>query len=479
MEANKVTYNRAKTWQIGLFAFNNTATNLYMFLMIYVSFYASNVGGMLVATVGVLLTSMRIFDGITDPIIGFIIDKTNTKFGKFRPAMILGNVIMACATLVLYSTLDSIPESMKVLYFIAVYGVYIIGYTFQTACTKAAQACLTSDPEQRPVFTLFDSIYNTVVFTGGGIYVASYLVGKYGDFTQELFNEFVLTAVILSAVLTVLAVIGIAGKDRVEFFGLGSKTPVVKFKDYLDVIKNNRAIQMLIFAASTDKLASTTMSNVSVTMIIYGVVAGNYALSGAVGGYSMIPTLIIVALGVQFARKMGQKQAIVLFTWIPMLLSAVLGGMILFGDMTSLNVTTFNFFTIAYIVVLTLMNGTRNVSGAIVIPMIADCADYETYRSGKYVPGMMGTLFSFVDKLISSLATSIVAFTLAGIGFTTTLPTIDTPFSNELLYIGVFLMVGMPVIGWICSLIAMKFYPLTKEKMDEIQVEIENIKKSA
>ena len=34
--------------------------------------------------------------------------------------------------------------------------------------------------------------------------------------------------------------------------------------------------------------------------------------------------------------------------------------------------------------------------------MTADCADYEVYRSGRYVPGLMGTLFSFVDKLISS-----------------------------------------------------------------------------
>lgn len=41
--------------------------------------------------------------------------------------------------------------------------------------------------------------------------------------------------------------------------------------------------------------------------------------------------------------------------------------------------------------------------------MTADCADYEVYRTGKYVPGLMGTLFSFVDKLVSSLAATVVA----------------------------------------------------------------------
>ena len=44
--------------------------------------------------------------------------------------------------------------------------------------------------------------------------------------------------------------------------------------------------------------------------------------------------------------------------------------------------------------------GFQGLSGNIVIPMTADCADYEVYRTGRYVPGLMGTLFSFVDKII-------------------------------------------------------------------------------
>lgn len=52
-------------------------------------------------------------------------------------------------------------------------------------------------------------------------------------------------------------------------------------------------------------------------------------------------------------------------------------------------------------------------AGNIVIPMTADCADYETYRSGKYVPGLMGTLFSFVDKIVSSFAPMIAGLVFA------------------------------------------------------------------
>ena len=78
-------YNDCPTWRLGLFALNNTATNLYMFAMGYISMYASGIAGLLVTVVGFILTAMRIFDGITDPIVGFLIDKTDGKFGKFRP----------------------------------------------------------------------------------------------------------------------------------------------------------------------------------------------------------------------------------------------------------------------------------------------------------------------------------------------------------------------------------------------------------
>ena len=476
VEKETVVYNRAKNWQIGLFAFNNSATNLFMVLMMYISYYTVDIAGMAFATISMLLTAMRIFDGFTDPIIGFIIDKTNSKFGKFRPAMFIGYVIMAISAVVLYNTTHLLPEVLRIPYFILVYGVYIIGYTFQTACTKAAQSCLTNDPEQRPVFSLFDGIYNTILFAGASILVANYLVPKHGGFTMPMFNELLLIIIVSAGVCTALAIIGIAKKDRIEFFGLGTTGPKIKFKDYFDVIKNNRAIQMLIFAASTDKLASSTMRNVAVTAVIYGVVAGDFGLSGSISGFTTIPSMIVLLIGVQYARKMGQRKALVVSTWFAMAFAAILGGILLTQDMTQLSFASFNSFTVLYSVIIVMMTASMGISGNIVIPMIADCADYETYRSGRYVPGMMGTLFSFVDKLISSLATTIVGFAFVAIGFVNSVPTVDTPFSPELLYVGVFLFVGMPMIGWICSLIAMKFYPLNKEKMADIQEEIQKIK---
>ena len=108
--------------------------------------------------------------------------------------------------------------------------------------------------------------------------------------------------------------------------------------------------------------------------------------------------------------------------------------------------------------------------------MISDCADYETYLSGRFVPGMMGTLFSFIDKIVSSFATTIISLAVAAIGFTTRMPDVTDIYSPELMTVTMLLFIGMPVLGWIASLIALKFYPLDKEKMQEVQAHIQELK---
>ena len=87
--------HRAKLWQIGGFAFNNTATNLYMFMMNFIAYYLTGYVGVGVVVASTLITTMRIWDGVTDPFIGYMVDKTNSKFGKNRPFMVIGNVILA------------------------------------------------------------------------------------------------------------------------------------------------------------------------------------------------------------------------------------------------------------------------------------------------------------------------------------------------------------------------------------------------
>lgn len=472
-------YNSAKLWQIGFFALNNTATNLYMFAIGFVSYYATGFGGLSVVVISAILTAMRIFDGITDPIIGFVIDKTETKFGKFRPAMILGNIIMAASILVMYNYTHQLPKSFQFLFFISVYAVYIIGYTLQCTVTKAAQTVLTNNPKQRPLFSIFDSTYNIAIFTGGQMIVASYLVVKNGGFTLPFFAELNMYALIFSGICTILAVIGIREKDRKEFYGLADSTVETKFRDYWPILKNNRPLQMLIIAASTDKLAGSLVRQPAIVVLFFGVILGDYALSGTIGFITIIPGLLITYYGIHKARKIGMKRAFVMGTWAVLILFAILMVFILMVDPTKISLQNMGMITISFLVLYCLAMGFQSLTSGIVIPMIADVSDYETYKSGRYVPGMVGTLFSFIDKLISSLAPAIVGFCLAIIGFKDVLPQIDEKLTPVLLFLTLGLKFGAPILGFIASLISMKFYILDDKKMVEIQTAITSIKEQA
>ncbi len=477
--------HRVPLWRIGGFALNNTATNLYLVMMGYVSFYLGGFVGMATILASSFSTIMRLWDGITDPFIGFLVDKTTTKFGKNRPFMVIGNVMLLITSFILFHVTHLLPDNpiLRSAFFIVVSCVYYIGYTFQCVVTKSAQSCLTNDPKQRPLFAVFDAVYNTILFTGMSA-LAAFVSKQHGDtfFTTEFFHGMWVPVAVLSAIFTAIAVFSIAPKDRVEFFGTG-KPVKVTLKDYWETLKHNRAIQMLVVSASTDKLAMQAKTT-SVTAVLYGVVAGSFALNAIIQGMTSVPIVILTILVIGgLATTLGQRKGMIIGSVGGIATSAMLILLWVFGDPTSMNNgnggLAMGFFAVA-LVILTVVNGAfNNLAGNIVIPMTADCADYEVYRTGKYVPGMMGTLFSFVDKLISSLAPLIAGIVFAAVGFADKLPDQSAPYSEPLKFAAVFLAYGLIILGQVANLIAMHFYPLTKEKMEEIRGEIDRIKAEA
>ena len=476
--------HRVPLWRIGGFALNNTATNLYLFMMNYVAYYLTGFVGVAVVTASSFSMMMRIWDGVTDPFIGFVVDRTDGKFGKNRPFMVIGNVILCVMSFIMYHVTHLLPENTTVrfAFFIVMAAIFYIGYTFQCVVTKSAQTCLTNDPKQRPLFAVFDGVYNTILFTVMAM-VGANLGTKYGTMeSTDLFHELWMLVAVCSAIFTAIAVISIAPKDRTEFFGTGQAVRV-GLKDYWDTLKNNRAIQMLVVSASTDKLATSTKTS-TVQIVLFAVIAGNLSLQGTLTGLTSIPILILMIFAVGgLATTLGMRKAMLIGSIGGIIANAALALLWLFGDAHSMTNAegglAWSTFTILYVVLTIAFGAFQGISGNIVIPMTADCADYEVYRTGKYVPGMMGTLFSFVDKIISSMAPMIAGLAFAAIGFKDALPDVSTPYRTSLHYVSVFLAHGMIILGLLCNLVALKFYPLTKEKMEEIQDEIAAIKAKA
>lgn len=115
-----------------------------------------------------------------------------------------------------------------------------------------------------------------------------------------------------------------------------------------------------------------------------------------------------------------------------------------------------------------LLNGCKSITNNMVVPMIADCSDYEEYRSGKFVPGLMGALFSFVDKIFAALGTAFVGLVMLVIGYNHRFPQVEDALTPTIKWTTIFLYCIVPALGWICSLIFMHFYKLDKKTMKKI-----------
>ena len=475
--------NRAKFYQLALFPMNNGATNVYFVLILsYIATFGNKVLGLAMVFASFMVTGMRVFDAITDPIIGAIMDKTDGKFGKFRPFMVIGNIVMAVAVIALYMLTPLIPEGMMWLrytMFILLYAVWVIGYTFQTSVTRSAQSVLTNDPNQRPLFTIFNTI-GSLVGMGAMQFVGPIVAGDglAGDYNATWFAIMTPIGIVISVLLTVLAVIGIWEKDQTKYFGLGGKQEQVKVSEYITIIKNNKPLQRLMVAGGGCKLALSIATNMTVLIMLYSCMMGNYDnlyLPMMVLGYVFSAPFFL--LTVRTSQKYGQKRS--LMTYVAVALLCYIGVLALLllwrqGDpswnlsILGENGIAINLYTILFVLFFGIGYGAYYSTADMPIPMVADCADYETYRSGKFSPGIMGTLFSLVDKLVSSLSATVVSIALLFIGVND-LPTKATPYVDGMNWVVIALFCLVPMAAWALTLWAMKGYELDGKRVKVIQ----------
>jgi len=479
--------NRAKFYQLALFPMNNGATNVYFVLILsYIATFGENILG-LIGFASVMVTVMRLFDAVTDPIIGSLMDKTSTKFGKFRPFMVSGNIIMALSVIALYVFTPLIPASVmwvRYVAFVLLYAVWVIGYTFQTSVTRAAQAVLTNDPKQRPLFTVFNTVGS---LAGMGVmqFVGPILAGDrfLGDYNASWFAVMTPIGIIASVVLTALAVIGIWEKDNEKYFGLNGTQEKVKISEYVQIIRTNKPLQRLMIAGGGCKLALAIATNVTVLCMLYGCMMGNYDglyLPMMILGYVFSAPFFL--LTVRTSQKHGQKKSLI--TYIAVALICYIGVLILlmlwkpenptwnlfmqFGFGNGVFSADISLYTILFILFFGVGYGAYYATADMPIPMVADCADYETYRSGKFIPGIMGTLFSLVDKLVSSLAATVVSVAVGFIGYQG-LPTKTTPYMEGMNWVVIALFCIVPMVAWAVTLIAMRGYELDGKRVRTIQ----------
>lgn len=469
-EIDGVQYRRAKLWQIILYACN-AFIGMSIYSLIGLSSYAGSIGfGISTAVVGMILTGTRILDGVTDPLLAFVYDKVNTRFGKIRILIIAGFVIEALALLAMYDW--AAGKGLGALAFTVIYVVYIIGYTLANMTAQTIPPLLTNDPRQRPTLGVWSTVFNYLLPMALSIVLNVVLLPRFGG-TYNL--EFLAAACKLCLVIAFLGVIlvciGVSEYDKPENFrGLSKEKQPLKFKDMVEVLKNNRPLQCYIVSAASDKIAQQTASQAVIVTMLNGIIIGNMGLSTILSVVGMLPSIIFAIVGAKYAGKFGNQETIV--TWSKICIGISVVFLLYFIVIDPSKIAHMGIFTLIYVILTFAKNGANMCVTTANTAFMSDIIDYELERSGRYIPAVVTGTYSFLDKLISSVSATIATGAVALIGYTATMPQPGEPCTTQIFWLTMIITFGLPILGWICTLVAMKFCKLDKAEMVEVQKRI-------
>lgn len=476
-EIDGVQYRRAKLWQIICYACNGLV-GMSVYSLIGMASYSASIGyGITTAVVGVILTSSRILDAVTDPLLAFVYDRVNTRFGKLRILMIAGYLIEAAALYCMFTGFSS--KGMGLPVFALLYVFYVIGYTITNMTAQTIPAIMTNDPKQRPTIGVWTTAFNYLVPMAMSMVLNVALLPKFGgQYNQAFLTAACNVTLVVAAIGTVLVCLGVAAYDKPETFLGTKKTEPLKMADIIEVLMHNRPLQCYIASNASDKLAQQVASQAIINTLFNGILIGNMGLATILTVISMVPAIFFAAFGAKYVGKHGSKKGIVTWTYVSMTITALLVLFFIFGTPTQIGVMG-SPSMIVYVVLTLLLNGSNMCITTSNTSYMADAIDYELDRSGRYIPAVVSGTYSLVDKLISSFAAVIATGAVALLGYTTTMPQPTDPCTSAIFWMTLSLKFGLPLIGWVVTLVAMRECPLTKEEMIQVQKRIAEKKAAA
>ncbi|MFC3187911.1 MFS transporter [Shewanella intestini] len=167
------------------YAMGDVASNFYWRVFdVFLFIFYTDVFGISAAAVGTMMLVTRLIDAFSDPLMGAIADRTRSRFGKFRPYLLLG-IVPIIAAGVLTFTVPDLNDNGKLIWAYATYIFMMLAYTFINVPYGALLGVMTSNSQQRTTLTSFRFIG---AFSGGTLvaFLTPELVNWLGSGDEQL-----------------------------------------------------------------------------------------------------------------------------------------------------------------------------------------------------------------------------------------------------------------------------------------------------
>ncbi len=393
VESKKIPFWQKICYGCGAGGGNVMSTLLASFLLSYYTDTAL-IGA---AAIGTMFVICRVLDGITDFTMGGIVDKTNTKWGKARPWLIIAAPLMCIGIILILSVPQGWSEAMKLVY---AYVTYIflncIVYTIFGVAHTSLLARMTRDFKDRNTTSTVSSILNNAV----GLVVGTMITALQLNFGWTV------TGVILGVIAGVLILI--PGLTCEETIGMesaeGKSKDMVPMKDQLPAVLKNKYFWIALVLGG---LTLFVNANAIAFQIYYcNLVLNNPMYMTTLMSVGQLPGIIVLFFMPYFANKFSKRSFMACGTIVMILGFCIIG-------MAGTNTTL-------------LLAGTilRSIGiGPMFAGLYAFCADAADYGEWKYgirSEGLMASSQSIGSKIGIGFGSACTAWVLAAVGYNAT-----------------------------------------------------------
>ncbi len=409
------------------------------------------------AIVGTLLTLQRLWDAITDPLVGHWSDRTHSRWGRRRPFMATGAVLTAITFTALWLASPEWSTSAQITYFLIVGMMFVFASTLMIVPYHALGFEMTDHPEERTRLMGWKALFlHLGVISAGWLFaVASLSIWTsrtQGVLVASLAAGVVIAITMLIPALTLREVATPRVRPRVPKIGL---IPGMK------QLSKNRPFLILTTITGVIFFSFQSVGALNLYVNVYHVHAGDTARASVMHGiwttvYHVVATALI-PLVVRASTRFGKKE-----TLIGCLAIALIANALKWVCYTPENPW------LMLIVPVVLAPG-YSAFWLIQASMMGDVCDYDRWSSGHSRSGLISALISWVQKSTGSVAVLLSGFLLVWISFDRDLG--GAQLTSTLLQMRL-LFVIIPAIGILVSIGWVIFYPLNQVRMAEIRREL-------
>lgn len=441
----------------------------------YLMIFYTDVFGISAAVVGTMFAITRIWDSLFDPIVGIVADRTETRWGKFRPYLLFLALPFAVIGILTFFT-PPLGETGKIIYAFVTYTLMMMVYSAINVPYASLLGVMSSNPIDRNTLATY-----RMTFAYLGSFVALLLFMPFISFFSHLRSENNVWGILSGEQFDwLMAVVVIAIACCLLFWGCFSltkervkpikskKTPLsTDFKDLL----HNAPWWILLGAGVSSLLFNSIRDGATVYYFKYFIdetAFGNvsflnipFTLSGLYLALGQAANIIGVVLAVPISKRIGKHRTFM----VAMLIATVLSIIFYFFDKQQL---------IEIFIFQILISVCAGSIFPLLWSMYADCADYSELKTGNRATGLIFSSSSMSQKFGWAIGTALTGWLLAIFGFQAN----GIQNADTIAGIKMFLSI-LPAAGALLSFIFICFYPLSEKKMKEITYELEKKRQEA